>query len=553
MVTYLVRRSLLMIPTLLGITLMVFMLLALAPGGIGASMQAAGGQGNTTGIAQQQAYLEDRYGLSEPVIVQYGKWLSSISPIKFGTRDLRMLSGERVSVPRPIPEPSLPQVFPPPAMPSVVFTPSTDESQIAEFKGLQRDAEGARRSYVGSVRLFRDALADVARAVGAPLVGRLDGKGGAKPNDFADVLIVLDAAQAAAAKAESENISARSGAAPAKVASNNNGEKNLVAPSVAAQHVAQLALARAKLFAAAKTMDTNWALAEETRQRATIAFTAGPYPKSGFPIIPNLVSLDTSDFGVAFSKNRPVWDLIIEALPVTLLINLIAFPISYLIAVPTGVIASVRRGSWFDTLTGVLYLSLYSIPTVLAGVFAIGFLANNQYLGLFPVSGLHDTTADTMAFLPSTNVAGVWKCGWLLDLVWHIALPVLCLTYGSFAILSKQTRASMLDNLSADYVRTAKAKGVARNDVVVRHVFRNSLLPLITMFVGIFPAMLGGSVVVERIFSVPGMGSLVLDAISNNDRDLILADVLMIAAVNVFALLLADILYAVADPRVSYE
>ncbi len=517
---------------------MVFMLLALAPGGIGASMQAAGGQGNTTGIAQQQAYLEDRYGLSQPVLVQYGRWLRSISPIKFGTRDLRMASGERVAVPRPIPEPSLPQVFPPPAMPSVVFTPSTDSSQIAEFKGLQRDAEGARRTYVGSVRLFRDALADVARAVGAPLVGRLDGKGGAKPNDFTDVLTVLDGAQAAAAK----NAAAEPGLST-----------NVAAPSTGQQRVALLAQARVKLFDAAKTMDTNWALAEETRQRATIAFLAGPYPKSGFPIIPNVISLDTSDFGVAFSKNRPVWDLIIEALPVTLLINLIAFPISYFIAVPTGVIASVRRGSWFDSLTGVLYLSLYSIPTVLTGVFAIGFLANNQYLGLFPVSGLHDTTADTMAFLPSVNAAGVWKYGWLLDVVWHIALPVLCLTYGSFAILSKQTRASMLDNLSADYVRTAKAKGVARNDVVVRHVFRNSLLPLITMFVGIFPAMLGGSVVVERIFSVPGMGSLVLDAISNNDRDLILADVLMIAAVNVFALLLADILYAVADPRVSYE
>ena len=543
MVTYLVRRSLLMIPTLLGITLMVFMLLALAPGGIGASMQAAGGQGNTTGIAQQQAYLEDRYGLSDPVIVQYAKWLSSISPIKFGTRDLRMPGGERVSVPRPIPEPSLPQVFPPPAMPSVVFTPSTDESQIAEFKGLQRDAEGARRSYVGSVRLFRDALADVARAVGEPLIGRLDGKGGAKANEFGDVLTVLDAAQAQSA----------TDAAAATGASNMADAKNNSDASAAMARVEQLARVRVKLFDAAKSMDTKWALAQETRQRATIAFMAGPYPKSGFPIIPNVISLDTSDFGVAFSKNRPVWDLIIEALPVTLLINLIAFPISYFIAVPTGVIASVRRGSWFDTLTGVLYLSLYSIPTVLAGVFAIGFLANNQYLGLFPVSGMHDTTADTMAFLPSTNDAGVYKCGWLLDVVWHIALPVLCLTYGSFAILSKQTRASMLDNLSADYVRTAKAKGVARNDVVVRHVFRNSLLPLITMFVGIFPAMLGGSVVVERIFSVPGMGSLVLDAISNNDRDLILADVLMIAAVNVFALLLADILYAVADPRVSYE
>ncbi len=530
MVTYLVRRLLFMVPTLLGITLMVFMLLALAPGGIGASMQAAGGQGNTTGIAQQQAYLEDRYGLSDPVIVQYVRWLSRISPIKFGQRDVRTPRGERISIPRPIPDPSLTSVFPPPRKPQVVFTPSTGDQVIPEFKLLQRDSEGSRREYVGSMRIFRDALADVARVVGPPLVGRLDGKGGAKPSDFDDLLPVLIAAQESAAR---EAVSQ---------------------PSVqATERVRQLADARLKLFEAVHSMHTKWSRAEETRQRATIAFMANPYPQSGVPIIPDVITLDTSDFGVAFSKNRPVWDLIIDALPVTLLINLIAFPISYLIAVPTGVMASVRKGNWFDLLTGVLYLSLYSIPTVLAGVFAIGFLANNQYLGLFPVSGLHATTADAMPFLPSRDVAGVWQVGWLGDLLWHVALPVLCLTYGSFAILSKQTRASMLDNLSADYVRTAKAKGVPRNDVVVRHVFRNSLLPLITMFVGIFPAMLGGSVVVERIFSVPGMGSLVLDAISNNDRDLILADVLMIAVVNVAALLVADILYAVADPRVSYE
>jgi peptide/nickel transport system permease protein len=125
--------------------------------------------------------------------------------------------------------------------------------------------------------------------------------------------------------------------------------------------------------------------------------------------------------------------------------------------------------------------------------------------------------------------------------------------YGSFAVLSKQTRASMLDNFSADYVRTAKAKGVPRKDVVLRHVFRNSLLPLITMFVGIFPAMLAGSVVIERIFSVPGMGSLVIEAIDLRDRELILADTFLIACVNMLALLLADLLYAAADPRVSYD
>ena len=143
--------------------------------------------------------------------------------------------------------------------------------------------------------------------------------------------------------------------------------------------------------------------------------------------------------------------------------------------------------------------------------------------------------------------------GWLLDVTWHMVLPVSCLVYGGFAVLSKQTRAAMLDNFSADYVRTAKAKGVSRKDVVIHHVFRNSLLPLITMFVTVFPATLAGSVVIERIFSVPGMGSLMLDAIAQRDRELILANTFMIAVVNLGALLLADILYAVADPRVSYE
>jgi peptide/nickel transport system permease protein len=134
-----------------------------------------------------------------------------------------------------------------------------------------------------------------------------------------------------------------------------------------------------------------------------------------------------------------------------------------------------------------------------------------------------------------------------------MVLPVACLVYTGFAILSKQTRAAMLENFNADYVRTAKAKGVSRKDVVFRHVFRNSLLPIITMFVSIFPAMLGGSVVIERIFSVPGMGNLIIDAINLRDRELLLANALIVGLVNMLALLLADILYALADPRISYD
>mgnify|MGYP003349117095 CR=1 FL=1 len=137
----------------------------------------------------------------------------------------------------------------------------------------------------------RDAIADAARAVGSPLMERLDGKGGAKPADFADVLVAMDAAAKDAVRAQAVGV------------------------------------ARGKLDAAAKIMHAKWAMAEETRQRATIAFMARPYPTSGLPIIPDVVSLDTADFGVAFSKNRPVWDLIVAALPVTLLINLIGMGI----------------------------------------------------------------------------------------------------------------------------------------------------------------------------------------------------------------------------------
>lgn len=506
MVAYLVRRLLFMIPTLLGITLLVFMLLALAPGGIGAGLQVQGGQmSDTSKVAQMQAYLEDRYGLNDPVIVQYARWLGRISPVKFGERDLRSANGDRVPAPRAIDLPPLAAAFPAPAPVVVVFTPAEGEGAIPEFKKLQRDAEGTRREYIGSVRQMRDALADYARAAGPELAERLDAKGGADPARFGDV--TFDKTNSA----------------------------------------------YAKLAQAVQSMHQKWSASQEAWERATIAFRGKPYPESGYGILSGWVSVDSPDLGVAFSKNRPVWDLIAAALPVTLLINMIAFPISYLVAVPTGMLASVRRGGWFDLFTGVLYLSLYSIPTVLAGVFAIGFLANKQYLGLFPVSGLHDSRAESYTFLPTTGANGAWQEGWLLDLLWHVALPVLCLVYGSFAVLSKQTRAAMLDNFSADYVRTAKAKGVPRKDVVLRHVFRNSLLPLITMFVGIFPAMLAGSVVIERIFSVPGMGSLIIEAIDLRDREIILANTFMIACVNLLALLVADILYAAADPRVSYD
>lgn len=498
-----------MLPTVIGITFVVFLLLALSPGGIGAAASVAGGQQDASKAAILEAYLQDRYGLNDPVLVQYARWLHRISPVKFGVRDQVTPAGERLQSPKDIPEPPLVtwSGMPLPAAASTVPAPAlkstaTDERQ-REYRKIANDALAARSRYLGAKREFESALVDYARA--ANREEWLDAKG----------KIVI----------------ARVERVPADHA-------NAAWP---------------KVEAAYRAMASAWGGAVSARAVLAVAFAEQAFPEAGLPVIPGALWVGTPDLGTAFSKSRPVTELIADALPVTLLLNLIAFPIIYLVAIPSGILASARKGSLFDKLSGASYVALWSIPTVWAGVLAVGYLASKEYLGLFPVSGLHDRAADAWTFLPGVQADGSWQKGWLLDIGWHIVLPVACLVYGGFAVLSKQTRAAMLENFNADFVRTAKAKGVSRRDVVIHHVFRNSLLPLITMFVTVFPATLAGAVVIERIFSIPGMGSLILDAINQRDRELILANTFMIACVNLTALLIADILYAVADPRVSYE
>lgn len=262
--------------------------------------------------------------------------------------------------------------------------------------------------------------------------------------------------------------------------------------------------------------------------------------------------LKAPDLGTSFSRHRPVTTLILEALPITLLLNALSIPVVYTIGILSGIITARYRGQLIDVTTGGFFLALWSVPVIWAGVMLIGLLANQQYMQLFPTSGLHDMRADVMPFLPAWNDAGFQR-GWLLDTLWHLVLPVVCLSYTGFAFLSKLARGSLLENLNADFVRTARAKGVSERDVLFRHAFRNSLLALITVAAGILPAMLGGSIIVETIFSLPGMGRLGVDAVWERDRELLLGVTLIIGLVGLLSELIRDICYAIADPRVSYE
>lgn len=264
------------------------------------------------------------------------------------------------------------------------------------------------------------------------------------------------------------------------------------------------------------------------------------------------VGFKVPDLGESFIRRRPVLDVILEALPITLLLNLITIPIVYIIAITSGIWAARKRGQAFDVASGVTLLALYSMPEIWIGVLLLGVFASRDYFQFFPTSGTHDVLASQMAFLPSF-LDGVFQRGWLLDMMWHLALPVLVLTYGSFAFLSKLMRASILENLTADYARTARAKGLAENVVLFRHVLSNSVLPLITVAASILPGLLGGAVIVESIFGLNGMGGLMLEAIKRKDQELILSQTFVVGLIGLASLIIADICYAIADPRVSYE
>jgi peptide/nickel transport system permease protein len=157
------------------------------------------------------------------------------------------------------------------------------------------------------------------------------------------------------------------------------------------------------------------------------------------------------------------------------------------------------------------------------------------------------------AVLAAHLASGEFVRGFLLDRLWHLFLPVLCLSYGGFAFLAKLTRTSVLENLLSDFTRTARAKGVPEKDVLWRHVFRNSLLPLITVSASLLPGLLGGSVIVEQIFSIEGMGKLAVEAVKGRDRELVLSITLISGLLTLVGYLIADVCYAIADPRVSYD
>jgi len=280
------------------------------------------------------------------------------------------------------------------------------------------------------------------------------------------------------------------------------------------------------------------------------------------------------DFGDSYKDHRPVLDRILEALPITLQINLISIFLMYLISVPVGVFSATHPHTRTDGIITVGLFLLYSLPSfwvamllmyfvgggggsqTLHTLFANGFtkigivewgsvqwlLEHVLHFRWFPIYGFGTVGSDEWPWYK-----------WFADRAWHLCLPVFCLTYASFAIMSRYARAGLVEVVRQDYIRTARAYGFAERVVLYKYALRNSLIPIITLLGTMIPAMIGGSVIIETIFSIPGMGRLFYESILGRDYPLVMGVFTFTAILTMIGLILSDVLYALVDPRIKFE
>ena len=287
-----------------------------------------------------------------------------------------------------------------------------------------------------------------------------------------------------------------------------------------------------------------------------------------------LGKLVTLNFGNSYSDNRPVTTRVLEALPVTLQINFLSLFLMYLISIPLGTYSATHQYSRTDNVMTVGLFILYSLPSFWVAMLLMYFLGGGG--GSDALSGLVAKGTSTIGLSDWSVVqwlqTNVFHFNWFpiygfsssgasdwpfmrfaADRLWHLILPVFCMTYASFAILSRYARAGLIEVVRQDYIRTARAYGFSEGVVIYKYGLRNSLIPIITLLGTLLPALISGSVIIEYIFSIPGMGKLFYDSILSRDYPMVMGIFSFTAILTLVGLIISDILYAVVDPRIQFE
>ncbi len=253
----------------------------------------------------------------------------------------------------------------------------------------------------------------------------------------------------------------------------------------------------------------------------------------------NLIHLD---FGVSTADRRPVFETVLGKLKYSLSLTFTSVLLAYAIAVPIGVFSAIRQGTKVDAVVTVLLFIMYSLPSFFTGTVLLRLLTEGEPFAWFPTGDFQSMTSDPMT---------TWDR--LKDILWHLVLPILTYTSVSLATLSRYARAGVIEVIRADYIRTARAKGLSEPVVIIKHAVRNGMIPILTLLGGLLPALVAGSVVIEVVFNIPGMGQYIYQAINLRDYNAVMAVLLTSSSLALIGILVSDLSYALVDPRISFD
>lgn len=253
-------------------------------------------------------------------------------------------------------------------------------------------------------------------------------------------------------------------------------------------------------------------------------------------------SVATLDFGNSFTYEEPVIDVIVSKFPVSIQFGIASFFLVYLVCIPLGVARAIKAGSVFDFASGVLLTICYAIPSLVLAIMLITFFAGGSYFNWFPIGGLISDDYSSFSFM-----------GKIWDRISHLVLPLICYMIGQFTILTQLMRNSLLDVIRQDYVRFARAKGLTENKVIYKHALRNALIPLATGLGDFLQIFLSGSLIIESVFQLDGIGKLGYSSILSRDYNVVMAIIFLTSVTVMLGRLLSDLIYVIVDPRIDFK
>ncbi len=475
MLQYTIKRLLLVVPTFFFISLLLFLVLNIAPGRPGAQGSE---QGESANQEQKESYriFKEQFNLDKPILVNT-RWAMEPAEARAWLLVAHDIEGEN--------------------------------SAAARIEAQERLEDYGNYLVPHLITLLDDANPEVVRLSAATLTG-------------ASQLRFVSERRGDPTAAREQNRA---------IAKTNQAVKGWSwAPEAPAAERAAVVQQWKDWFAENRETYT-WS----TGERAAAFFLDTRFAKYWS----NLLHLD---FGVSTADRRPVFETVMGKLKYSLSLTTTATLLAYFIAVPIGIFSAYRQGTRLDAAVTVLLFVMYSLPTFFTGTVLLRLMTEGEPFAWFPPGDFQ-----TMSSAPWTT----WDR--TKDIVWHLVLPIMTYTSVSLATLSRYARTGVIEVIRADYIRTARAKGLSEPVVIIKHAVRNGMIPILTLLGGLLPVLIAGSVVIEVVFNIPGMGQYIFNAINLRDYNAVMAVLLTSSFLALIGILLSDLSYALVDPRISFD